>query len=257
MYHIIGPQEFDVGYTVLDPGNDPQARTNIEFGIMRLAPHSSVESIEHACERVYVLLEGAGRCVAENVERAVDRTCIFDDLPFGLRVAEGVSCRIESGERGMELAVAKARTTYRAAPTAAMIEPKDFVAGRNLTEPGKGVANGAFHRTVRTMFTDGTLAIGETIARLWSSYPPHHHPQPEIYFYRFDKPQGYAFAEIGGDAVKVGNNHLTRMLGGVDHSQSCAPGYTEYYLWVILNLTGMRYTGPENTAEHEWVIRER
>ena len=37
----------------------------------------------------------------------------------------------------------------------------------------------------------------------WSSYPPHHHEQPEIYHYRFTEPQGYGHAECGDDVFKV------------------------------------------------------
>ena len=58
-----------------------------------------------------------------------------------------------------------------------------------------------------------------------SSYPPHHHPQPEIYHYRFTEPQGYGHAEYG-----------------------------MYYSWVIRHLPDNPYTVPEFTEEHAWVM---
>lgn len=253
-YHVTGPEHFARGFNLIDSGTDPAAPTGIEFGILRLASRDTFQNIEQARETIYVLLDGAVRVSAGSSTVTAARTSIFETLPWGVRAPEKELCRIETDDKEAELAVAKARTTYVA--EASIIEPHDLVPGRNFTEPGKDVWNGSFHRIVRTMFTDGTLTVGETVARSWSSYPPHHHPQPEIYFYRFDRPQGYAFAEIGDAAVKVRNNSLTRMVGGVDHSQSCAPGYTEYYLWVILNMAGVKYVGAENAPEHEWVLRK-
>ena len=67
----------------------------------------------------------------------------------------------------------------------------------------------------------------------WSSYPPHHHPQPEIYHYRFTMPQGYGHRRDWRPVVKV--RHMIRSefrLGSIMR-QCAAPGYGMYYSWVI------------------------
>ena len=74
-----------------------------------------------------------------------------------------------------------------------------------------GQVGGACLRLVRTIFDrtnadpNAELVLGEviTLPGRWSSYPPHHHPQPEIYHYRFTHPQGYGHAELGEDVLLV------------------------------------------------------
>ena len=68
---------------------------------------------------------------------------------------------------------------------------------------------------------------------IWSSFPPHSHVEPEIYFYKFLPENGYGFGEFGDEAYKIKHNDLTGMPDEKTHSQCVAPGYAEYYLWVI------------------------
>jgi 5-deoxy-D-glucuronate isomerase len=128
-------------------------------------------------------------------------------------------------------------------------------------ERGQGQLGGTFHRQVRTVADASNargwgLVFGEVVnqAGRWSSYPPHHHPQPEIYYYRFDKPAGYGHAEIGEHVVKVKSHDITLMRSGEDHAQVSAPGYAMYYLWVIRNLKDQAYDTPEFTEEHRWLL---
>ena len=75
---------------------------------------------------------------------------------------------------------------------------------------GVGVLNEASNRTVRTVF-DGenapysNMVLGEVINHpgRWSSYPPHDHPHPEIYYYRFFPKQGFGFSVLDEDAFVV------------------------------------------------------
>ena len=115
---------------------------------------------------------------------------------------------------------------------------------------------------MRTIF-DGTnsdekaeLVLGEVITMpgRWSSYPPHHHPQPEIYHYRFTEPQGYGHAELGDDVMKVKQYDTVKIFDGFDHAQCSAPGYGMYYAWVIRHLPDNPYTVPDFTEEHAWVM---
>ena len=122
---------------------------------------------------------------------------------------------------------------------------------------GAGQVGGACLRFVRTIF-DGTntdanceLVLGEVITMpgRWSSYPPHHHRQPEIYHYRFTEPRGYGHAELGDTVLKVRQYDTVKIFDGNDHAQCTAPGYGMYYAWVIRHLPGDRYTVPEFTDE--------
>ena len=116
-------------------------------------------------------------------------------------------------------------------------------------------------RNVRLVFDlsnrpDSNLVVGEVISfpGRWSSYPPHHHDQPEIYHYRFTEPPGYGHGENGEDVYKLRHGDTLFIEPGKDHAQVSAPGYGMYYLWFIRHLPGNPYTGFTFAAEHEWTL---
>jgi 5-deoxy-glucuronate isomerase len=142
-------------------------------------------------------------------------------------------------------------------------EPRVFNPESVANEPrGKGQVDDRCLRHVRTIF-DGSnsdknaeLVLGEVVTMQggWSSYPPHHHSQPEIYHYRFTEPQGYGHGELGETVLKVRNNDTVKILNPNDHAQCAAPGYGMYYSWVIRHLPGNPYTVPEFTRDHTWMM---
>jgi 5-deoxy-glucuronate isomerase len=128
---------------------------------------------------------------------------------------------------------------------------------------GMGLMQDAALRVVRLTFDlerrpESELVIGEVVhlAGRWSSYPPHHHGQPELYHYRFTEPQGYGHAELGDDVVKVKQFDTVKITGAVDHPQVAAPGYGMYYLWIVRHEPGAagRYTGFTFADEHKWML---
>ena len=66
-----------------------------------------------------------------------------------------------------------------------------------------------------------------------SSFTPHRHPRPEIYFYKFLPENGYGFCEMEDKVLKVKHNDMVKFLNGVSHPQVAAPGNVMWYLWVI------------------------
>ena len=65
----------------------------------------------------------------------------------------------------------------------------------------QGELMGCMRREIKTFFDYesapwSNMVLGEVLnyPGKWSSYPPHHHPQPEVYFYRFDHPTASARA---------------------------------------------------------------
>jgi 5-deoxy-glucuronate isomerase len=115
-------------------------------------------------------------------------------------------------------------------------------------------------RIVRTIIEDprapwSNLVLGEVITfpGKWSSYPPHHHPQPEIYHYRFAPSGGFGFAAIGDEGCVVRNRDTILIPPHAVHPQTAAPGYAMFYIWVIRHLDGDRYGVPTFVPEHSWV----
>lgn len=118
-------------------------------------------------------------------------------------------------------------------------------------------------RIVRTVFDDtdspdSMLVLGEVVGApgKWSSYPPHHHPQPEIYHYRFLPKAGFGLTRIGEEAHVLQDGDTVLIREGEVHPQVSAPGYAMWYLWVIRHLDDARYATPVFAEEHVWVTRK-
>ncbi len=70
----------------------------------------------------------------------------------------------------------------------------------------------------------------------WSGYLPHRHPQPELYYFKFDRPEGFGASFVGDDVFKSVDNSFSAIPGGKLHPQAVAPGYRMYTVWAIRHL---------------------
>lgn len=119
---------------------------------------------------------------------------------------------------------------------------------------------GAMRRNIKTFFDYESapwskMVLGEVLnfPGKWSSYPPHHHPQPEVYFHRFDHPQGFGASFANGEVHTSRNNGLTIIVDGF-HSQTSAPGYCMCYTWGIRHLEGNPWQKTRiDDKEHAWL----
>ena len=123
-----------------------------------------------------------------------------------------------------------------------------------------GELMGAMQREIKTFFDYdnapfSNMVLGEVLnyPGKWSSYPPHHHPQPEVYFFRFDKPQGFGAGFGNGEIYRTGHNGLAVINHGF-HSQTAAPGYAMCYAWGIRHLDGDPWVKTRiDDEEHAWL----
>lgn len=118
-------------------------------------------------------------------------------------------------------------------------------------------------RTIRNIVDMGTepnanIVIGEVIsgAGCWSSYPPHSHEQPELYYYKFNHPSGFGISVVDESATIVRENDVTIIPGNLIHPQSSAPGYQMYYIWVIRNLKDNLWSERAYAKEHAHLLEE-
>ena len=124
----------------------------------------------------------------------------------------------------------------------------------------KGELMGCMRREIKTFFDYesapwSNMVLGEVLnfPGKWSSYPPHHHPQPEVYFYRFDYPNGFGAGFGNGEIYKTCHNGLSIINNGF-HSQTAAPGYAMCYMWGIRHLPGDPWRKTRiDDPEHEWL----
>lgn len=264
-YLIRNPEGFSYGYTALTKLDDTEHNTGIDFGILKL-PAGEIFIETTALESAFLLIQGKCKLKTESprpnaarprddeyLDQIGERLSCFNEDPIVLHCPSKTNITIEA-ITDCEFAVSRVEN--------AKSFPATIYTSENILESehrGKGLLNDTAYRIVRTVFDtrnnpDSNLVLGEVITApgRWSSYPPHHHHQPEIYHYRFTEPQGYGHAECGEDVFKVKQYDTYKILNQNDHAQAAAPGYGMYYIWVIRHLEGKPYHVPEFSEEHNW-----
>jgi len=233
---------------------DDREGVGIGLGVLKLAPGERAALVAPH-ETAWLLMQGELEVHLGPRRARWSRASLFDERPGCVHVSAGTELTLEARTE-VELTWYSTASTRRFEPV--LHDP----AGVREEHRGAGQVGGACHRIVRTIF-DATsadpaaeLVLGEvlTLPGRWSSYPPHHHAQPEIYHYRFTHPQGYGHAELGEEVVKVRAHDTVEIVSPSDHAQVSAPGYGMYYAWVIRHLPGLPYRAPAFTEEHRWVM---
>lgn len=256
---------FDHGYSQITSELDT---IGVEFGIFKMRA-GAVHEERTSGEVVWLLMNGqadicwtspqsealgaAAPAMPSQVAR-VERQSLFDQEPTALHVPMYSVVNVRANT-DCEWAIIKTENND-------IFEPHLFLPQDIKPEyRGKGLAQDACMRNVRLVFDrenrgQSKLVIGEVVnyPGRWSSYPPHHHAQPEIYHYRFTLPQGYGHGEVGEDVFKIRNGDTLSIEGGQDHAQVSAPGYGMYYLWIVRHLENNPYLGFEFTEDHRWVL---
>ena len=236
-------------------GKNPEMRMRIK--VKRLSAGETVSIQDPLCETAVMLLEGAVRFRFDGREETGARRDPFEKKPYALHVCRGTAVSVVGMAPVSEIVIQQTENEKAFAPV--FYDPSSTL----YQEFGKDQWGGAGHRIVSTLFDHdnapySNMVLGEVFTQpgKWSSYPPHHHPQPEVYYYRFDKPQGFGAAYVGDDVYKSRDRSYIAIPGGKDHQQAAAPGYEMYYVWMVRHIEGdpwlktSRFVG----REHEWLI---
>lgn len=229
------------------------AEMRMDFGVLCLDKGDEQHFVDDK-EVVYVLMSGAVEFVFGTNRETAERASPFHDDPVVLHVPAGTKVAIRCLSEKAEVAIQRTTNANRF--------PAELMRRDVMLTPsemrGAGLMNEASTRIVRTFFDrkhrPGTnFFIGEVVSfpGKWSSFPPHTHVEPEIYYYKFLPENGYGYAEINDDVFKVRNNDLTGMANQATHSQTTAPGYAEYYIWVI-RLRDNEALVTAEVPEHKW-----
>jgi 5-deoxy-glucuronate isomerase len=246
---------FPPGRTRIVRHEDDPDQMPISLDVLKLAAGESLR-LDTAFETAFLLMDGkvSGTVAGNSFE--FERHSLFDESSSCLHVS--AASRVEL------LAMSDSEFTVYYCANPRPFAARVFHPGDVANEPrGKGQVGDRCLRYVRTIFdgrnspAEAELVLGEVITFQggWSSYPPHHHAQPEIYHYRFTEPQGYGHGELGETVLKVRQYDTVKIMDQVDHAQCAAPGYGMYYSWVIRHLPELPYTVPEFTAEHRWIMQ--
>ena len=255
--------------------DSPWNGAGIGLEIVLLPPGSMLHAKENnGFETVVLLLSGSGALYRDAGEPTLSltltsRTSLLDKTPTVMSLSSGTDWAAEADAHasGMELAIITTKNEEVFEPVVVLPQ---HVADE---ERGQGLGSGAMHRKVRAVLGDplapmivpeSNLVVGEVVnfPGRWSSYPPHGHPHPEVYYYRF--PNGGFGVSVQGDGAEpsanvarvVRDGDVEQILDGFGHAQVAAPGYPMWYLWVVRHLPGNRYEGNppfSYFSAHEWV----
>ncbi|MDR2635013.1 MAG: 5-deoxy-glucuronate isomerase [Clostridiales bacterium] len=223
----------------------------MDISVRRLAVGKKLTFFSADAETAVLLLDGAVRFAAADVnaypngesahpaacfDEVAARNGIFADLPVTAHVAAGCPLTVE--------AVADAEILIASAANARAFPPKLYRKSDVIcTVSCEGLWENTAVRDVNTIFDydnapHSNLVIGEVLARQgrWWSYVPHSHPQPEVYYYKFDRKEGFGAGFIDDEAHTVKDGSAGCFPGGKTHVQVTAPGYPMYCCWIIRHL---------------------
>ncbi len=211
----------------------------------RLRPLQAVERSADDCERLVLVLEGNATVIAGETDFGTvgSRETVFDGPAAPVVLVEpGLPVRIEAqSDVLLVVAAAPAGATKRTA----LVPPEDIL----VESRGSGQAARRIHHLLPPEASAGRLIAFEvfTPAGNWSSYPPHKHDTEdppreayleEVYFYRFSKPQGFAFQRVYTPdrrldvSLAPGDGDIVLVPAGY-HPVGAPAGYDCYYLNVM------------------------
>ncbi len=221
----------------------PRAQAGWEwmsFFVWRLTPGTTRELETQDEELILVLLGGKCRVDwGEGEQEAGERRNVFEGFPYALYLPANNHVKVAAHS---SCEVAECRAPSRACLKPRLVTPRDVVSSlRGGENTSRQIVD-----VVRPDFPADRLMAVEvyTPGGNWSSYPPHKHdvhnpPQEvdldEIYYYRIDHPEGFAFQNLYNPAtsqdvtLKVHDGDAVLVRDGY-HPVVAGPGYNVYYL---------------------------
>jgi 5-deoxy-glucuronate isomerase len=229
----------------------------IHFQVRRLQPGQSWRFATGEHELALVVLSGSVAIESNlgNWPRVGERKDVFSGPPAALFLPRRTTL-VVTAAAACEFAVAWAATDRDDAPK--LIRPSDIT----VEIRGGDNATRQINSIIPPGFACRRLVLVEvyTPAGSWSSYPPHKHDihkldaagnlieadLEEIYYYKLDRPEGYAIQRIYTDpesplhraglpidAVVLARDNDAVIVPEGYHPVASPPGYTTYYLNVL------------------------
>jgi 5-deoxy-glucuronate isomerase len=197
--------------------------TYLSFRTVRREPDDELSGQTGGEETALIWLGGTAE--VDGFGKVGERQDVFAGKPWALLLPPGASYRVRARTR-LHLAIvsAPAESTL----PARLIRPDEV----RVEVRGKGVTERRIHWILSERDPAARLLLVEVLtpAGHWSTYPPHKHDEDrpgveraleELYYYRFNPEQGFAFQGI---YTKSPHPALPRERGRVTESLSGEPG---------------------------------
>ena len=251
---IFGYPAFDAdGEMILSMYDGPYRDMLMDVRVYRIAK-GSMRDFRFESEETAVLLQSGDVSFSfAGQSKPASRKDVFSEGPFALHVCCGTPVEINANSDAQILV----QRTYNSG----QFEPRFYTPEDS---PWADVCRGKFgdvaNRFVNTIFDHASapysnMVLGEVLNDKgnWSAYIPHHHPQPELYYFEFDRPEGFGASFVGDDVFKITHGSFSAIPGGLTHPQAVAPGYRMYTCWMIRHLEGNPWNARIDDKRYTWL----
>jgi len=244
------------GYnTYLDIDQNNGEGSWMDVGLLVMDAGDTFTFSEPDKEVSWLLIEGRAGVTFDSQTVTMDRPNPFEFKPWCLLMSAGDRCTL-TAQSHCEFYVQKTLNDRKF--PAHLYTPDEVDTWRRGSD---GELGGCMKRDVRTCFDYenapwSNMVLGEVVSLpgKWSSYPPHAHPQPEVYFYRFEKPMGFGAGWVDGQVHELHHNGCAIITEGT-HAQVMAPGYACCYMWGIRHLPGNPWEKTRiDDPIHAWLL---
>lgn len=239
MGKLFGYPEFDVnGEEILCTYDNDYSEMMMDVRVYRMKAGEKRCFCRSGEEIAVLLLSGNIALVSGGVSETVSRESVFTEGPFAVHAC----CATEITVDALTDSEILVQCTHNDAQfPSKLYRPEDAPWGYSCVGKFGNVAK----RRVNTIIDKdiapySNMVLGEVLNDRgnWSGYLPHRHPQPECYYFKFDKPEGFGASFVGDEVFKSVDNSFSAIPGGALHPQSVAPGFQMYTCWMIRHLDG-------------------
>ena len=246
--------EFDeTGVKILSRAGDTVNNMMMDITIYRMKAGEERTFFLETQEMAVLLVLGDLTYQWDGHEQTGHRRSFIEEGPYCLHVPKAVSVTVRANQDSEVLVQSTANDRDFAPVFYRPEDCRDDIFGLD-------VFDNKMKRTVRTVFDYrnapySNMVNGEVINHQggWSSYTPHHHPQPEVYYYRYERPVGCGACFMGDDVYKIKDGSCACIPGGVTHPQVTAPAFPMYYCWMIRHLEGNPWTDRIVDPRYTWI----
>ena len=254
MGKVFGYPEFDAnGEKVLTTYTNEYKDMLMDIRVYQMKA-GDVKVFEKAGEETAVLLlKGKVVMSAADKEIVGERADVFTVGPYCIHACKGEKITVKA-ESDAQILVQSTHNDQEF--EAKVYYPEDAPYGYSCV----GKFGNTAKRRVNTIFDAdiapySNMVLGEVLNDRgnWSGYLPHRHPQPEVYYFLFDRPEGFGASFVGDDVYKSTDGSFSAIPGGELHPQVCAPGFQMYTCWMIRHLDNKKWLQTDRNEDERYV----